>query len=134
MLLLHAHACARTHAHTHTHTHTHTQNETYVFTVIASDNGKPESFNSTAEVTLVVFSPDNHFNPVLNQTIYEATVDENDGDPGPQEQVVVYFSVSDEDLVGPASQIGEIELIGVDAVYFTVEQIGTTNSGVVKTK
>lgn len=110
------------------------QNETYTFTVIAFDNGKPENFNSTATVILSIFSPDNHFNPVLNQSNYVVFVDENDEDGAPMEQVLLHFTVADEDEVGsPASEIGEAELIGVDAVYFTVELTGP-NSGIIKTK
>ena len=47
------------------------QNITYVFSVVATDNGSPETRNASEEVTIVIFSPDNHFNPVLNQEEYE---------------------------------------------------------------
>ena len=47
------------------------QNITYTFTVVATDNGSPETRNASAEVTIVVFSPDNHFNPVLDEEEYE---------------------------------------------------------------
>ncbi len=105
-----------------------------MFTVVAMDNGYPESNNATVMVTIEVFTPDNHFNPVLNQTTYEASVDENDQDSTPGEQVVLYFSATDEDRTGsPANRLREAELIGVDAIYFTVELTGS-NSGVVKTK
>lgn len=47
------------------------QNITYTFTVVATDNGSPETKNTSAEVTIVVFSPDNHFNPILDEEEYE---------------------------------------------------------------
>ena len=39
--------------------------------VVATDNGRPETKNATEEVTIVVLSPDNHFNPVLDREDYE---------------------------------------------------------------
>ena len=39
--------------------------------MIATDNGQPESKNVTANVMVVVFPPDNHFNPVLDESEYE---------------------------------------------------------------
>ena len=105
------------------------QNTTYTFTVVATDNGRPETRNNTADVTIVVFSPDNHFNPTLDQTSYTGQVTEND----PAPVTVVRFTVTDEDRVGPASEISSLTLQGSDARFFVAVQTGT-NSGEIRTK
>lgn len=105
------------------------QNTTYTITVVATDNGRPETHNNTAVVTIVVFSPDNHFNPVLDRTSYTGRVDEND----PAPVTVVQFTVTDEDQVGPASEISSLTLQGSDAQFFEAVQTGP-NSGEIRTK
>lgn len=47
---------------------------TYTFMVVATDNGLPETKNATEEVTIIIFSPDNHFNPVLDEEDYTVGV------------------------------------------------------------
>lgn len=105
------------------------QNTTYTFTVVATDNGQPETHNSTVEVTIIVFSPDNHFNPVLNQTSYVGSVPEND----PAPVTVVWFTITDEDEVGPASEIGSLTLQGSDAQFFEALKTGPY-SGEIRTR
>ena len=104
------------------------QNTTYTFTVVATDNGQPETRNSTVEVVIIVFSPDNHFNPVLTQASYVGSVREND----PAPVTVVSFTVTDEDEVGPASEIGSVTLQGSDAQFFEALKTGP-NSGEIRT-
>ena len=105
------------------------QNTTYTFTVVATDNGQPETRNSTVDVTIVVFSPDNHFNPVLNQTSYMGSVPEN----APAPVTVVWFTITDEDEVGPASEIGSLTLQGSDAQFFEALRTGPY-SGEIRTR
>lgn len=73
-------------------------------------------------------SPDNFYNPILNQTSYTGAVDENSL-PG---IVVVWFTVFDSDE-GPASQIGQLHFIGSDTQYFVAEITGP-NTGLIRTK
>ena len=49
------------------------------------------------------------------------------------EDVVVSFSITDGDRSILASQIGEVQLIGVDSNFFTAEITGTT-TGKILTK
>ena len=106
------------------------QNMTYTLTVIATDNGQPDHFNTTAQVTVVVFSPDNHFNPELDQSSYDATVVEGNA----TEQVVVMFTVTDLDRIGPASELSAVELLGDGRELFNAEIIPGTNTGRVTTR
>lgn len=96
--------------------------------MVATDNGQPETRNSTVEVMIVVFSPDNHFNPVFTRTSYVGSVPEND----PAPVTVVRFTVTDEDEVGPASEIGSVTLQGSDARFFEAVKTGP-NSGEIRT-
>ena len=105
----------------------HIQN--YTITAVATDNGMPEPLNTTVDVTIAVVSPDNFYNPILNQTSYAATVNENQL-PG---DVIVWFTVFDSDQQGPASRIGQLFLIGSDAQFFVAEITGT-NRGQIRTK
>ena len=104
-----------------------TQN--YTIIIVATDNGMPEPLNTTADVTIAVVSPDNFHNPVLNQTSYSATVNEN----RPPGDVIVEFTVFDSDQTGPASQIGQLYLISSDAQFFRAEITGP-NTGRIITK
>jgi len=107
---------------------THTvQNIT--FTVAAEDNGHPETFVATAEVTITVVSPDNFFNPELDQMNYVATLDENE----PSNTTVLRFTVTDDDTVGPASEIGVATITGIGSELFTVVKTGP-NSGEIRSK
>ena len=89
----------------------------------------PEPLNATADVTITVVSPDNFYNPILNQSRYAVTINENQL-PG---DVIVWFTVFDSDQVGPASEIGQLFLIGSDAQFFIAEITGT-NTGQIRTK
>ncbi len=100
-----------------------------MITVVATDNGMPEPLNATVDVTITVVSPDNFYNPILNQTRYTATLNENQL-PG---NVIVWFTVFDSDQDGPASEIGQLFLIGSDAQFFIAEITGT-NTGQIRTK
>ena len=103
--------------------------QSYIITVVATDNGRPEPFNASVEVTITVESPDNFYTPILNQTSYTATVSEN----RPPGDVVVSFTVDDSDEEGPASQIGQLFLIGSDAQFFVAEITGP-HTGQIRTK
>ena len=105
------------------------QSRSYVVTVVATDNGMPEPFNTTVDVVVTVVMPDNHFNPVLNQTSYTATVDEN----RPPGDVIISFTVEDNDEPGPAAEIGQLVFLGGDAQFFVAEITGP-NSGQIRTK
>ena len=98
-------------------------------TVVATDNGMPEPFNATVNVIVTVVSPDNFFNPVLNQTVYTATVDENRA-PG---EVIISFTVDDDDEPGPAAEIGQLLFFGSDTQFFVAEITGP-NTGQIRTK
>ena len=103
--------------------------QNFTFTVTAMDNGKPEPFTGSAEVTIMVFSRENDFNPVLDQERYVATVNENE----PNGTSVLTFNVFDSDPIGPSSEIGEITLFGTDAQFFAVRKTDS-NSGEIVTK
>lgn len=96
--------------------------------MVATDNGRPENFNSTATVIIFVFSPDNFFSPVFEEASYSGIVDENTT-AGFE---IINFTVTDGDLVGPAAEIGRIILTGNDAQFFEHEITGAT-SGVIRT-
>ena len=101
----------------------------YTIKVVAMDNGMPESLDAAVDVTITVVSPDNFYNPILNQTRYTATVDENRL-PGDD---IVWFTVFDSDQQGPASEIGRLFLIGSDAQFF-IANITGTDTGLIRTK
>ena len=103
--------------------------QVYAITVVATDNGMPEPLNATVDVMITVVSPDNFYNPILNQTRYSATVNENQL-PG---DIIVSFLVFDSDQQGPASRIGQLFLIGSDAQFFIAEITGD-NTGQIRTK
>ena len=90
--------------------------------MVATDNGVPENRNGTALVTVTVFSADNFFSPVLDQTSYEAEIAEGSG-PG---TVVFQFQIEDGDRVGPAAELGNVFLIGGDAEFFNFSITGPT--------
>ncbi len=96
--------------------------------MVATDNGRPENFNATATVTIFVFSPDNFFSPVFEEPSYSGVVDEDTA----ASFTVIYFMVTDGDLLGPAAEIGRIILTGNDAQFFEAEITGAT-SGVIRT-
>ena len=93
------------------------------------DNGQPEPFTSTAEVIITVFSPDNFFNPQLDQVAYSAIIDENESTGS----LVLRFNVSDSDLFGTASEIGVATILGLDAQFFNVTVTGP-NTGEIRSK
>ncbi len=100
-----------------------------VFTVVATDNGQPEPFNATAQVTIMVFSPENFFDPVLDQTAYNVTLDENRA----AGSVVLAFTVTDADRSGPAAEVGTATILGSDAQFFSVN-VTSPNSGIITSK
>ena len=65
---------------------------------------------------------------MLDRVAYTGSVEEN----AATNFTVVSFTVSDGDLIGPASQIGMAQLIGTDAALFNVFVTGP-NSGVIVT-
>ena len=81
--------------------------------------------NSTAEVTIMLFSPDNFFNPELNERAYIATLDENSA----AGSTVLIFSVTDADL-GPASELGSATILGSDAEFFRVN-VTSSDTGII---
>lgn len=89
----------------------------------------PEPLNDTATVTVTVVSPDNFYNPRLDQDSYTATVNENSL-PG---DVVISFTVDDDDEPGPAAEIGELLFIGSDTQFFIAEITGP-HTGQIRTK
>ena len=99
------------------------------FNVTATDNGFPQAMSTSVPVTLSVFSPDNHFSPMLDQTTYTGSVNENI-DPG---FIVLNFTVTDADPVPRASEIGELVLFGDDSVSFSAQQTGP-HTGVILTR
>ena len=99
------------------------------FNVTATDNGFPQAMNSSVRVTLSVFSPDNHFSPMLDQTTYKGSVDENTA----SEAIVLNFTVLDADPVQRASEIGNLVLFGDDSTYFSAQKTGP-HTGVLLTK
>ena len=85
--------------------------------------------STPVNVTITVIKPNNFFNPILNQTVYRASIEE-----GNQIGAVLFgFSVTDADAPGPASQVKSATLFGGDAQYFSVNLTGS-NSGVVIAK
>ena len=104
------------------------QNATYTITVVATDNGQPKNFNSTTSLVIIVFPPDNFFSPVLDETTYQGTVDENTASG----VVVVSFTMTDGDQFGPASELNRVILSGSDNSFFEAEITGT-NTGVIRT-
>ena len=84
------------------------------FSVTATDNGSPQTMNSSILVMLTVFSPDNHFNPQLDRPSYTASLDENTSSG----TLVLNFSVTDDDPVQQAAEIGNLFLVGGDSIYF----------------
>lgn len=98
-------------------------------TVIATDNGQPETKNSTAMVTITIFPPDNHFNPVLDKQSYTGYLDEN----SPPGTSILTITATDADLVGPASTIEQFILEGINSQYFYVENLGN-NTAILRSK
>ena len=96
--------------------------------MVATDNGKPENFNTTTTLTVSVFSPDNFFSPVLDRDNYDVTVNENT----PAGEIAFRFTMTDGDQVGPAAQLNRVILTGSDTEFFKAEITGP-NSGVVRT-
>jgi len=78
--------------------------------------------------TVMVVSPDNFFNPVLDQDVYNISFPEN----SPILSSVLNFTVTDMDSTGPASEIGEATLFGADGL-FAVSVTGP-NSGEISNK
>jgi hypothetical protein len=99
-----------------------------VFTVTAIDNGIPFPLNGTAIVNITVTPQDNFVTPILDQTDYIATLDEN----SPVGSPVLQFTITDTDI-GSASEIGQIIILGDDSQFFTTEQTGP-KSGVIRSK
>ena len=95
---------------------------------MVTDNGVPSPRNGTAIVNITVSPQDNFVTPVLDQSTYAATVREGSGIGTP----VLQFTVTDSDN-GPASEIGEIIILGVDAQFFTAERTGP-QSGEIRSK
>lgn len=104
------------------------QNASYTITVVATDNGQPENFNSSTTLTILVFPPDNFFSPVLDETLYEVSVEEN----SPVGTDVAVFSVVDGDQIGPAAEISTVILSGADSDLFEATITGP-NTGVIRT-
>lgn len=77
----------------------------------------------------MIVSPDNFFRPELDQSNYMVRLDENE----PTGSVVLMFTMSDADRFGPASQIGQIFILGSDAQFFNASATGL-NSGVILSK
>ena len=100
----------------------------FTITVVATDSGRPEPFNSTAVVTIISNPPDNFFSPELDQDSYTASLRENSA----AGTVVLDFTVTDGDE-GPASEIGTATIFGADAAFFTVMVTGP-NSGQIRSK
>lgn len=90
------------------------------FNVTATDNGSPQTMSTSVPVTLTVSSPDNHFSPMLDQTAYAVSVDENTQPP----TIILNFTVTDADPVQRASEIGNLVLFGGDSIYFNAEKTG----------
>lgn len=99
------------------------------FTIVATDNGEPDPFSSMVAGTVMVVSPDNFFNPVLNQPVYNVTLMEN----APINSSVLNFTMTDMDAPGLAAEIGMATIFGPDANFFTVTVTGP-NSGEITTK
>lgn len=95
---------------------------------MATDNGQPRPFFNTATVNISISPPDNFFTPELDETSYTSTLPE-DSITG---TLVLQFTVSDPD-VGPASEIGRVIILGVDAQFFTARSTGP-QSGEITTK
>lgn len=102
------------------------QNITYTLVVVATDSGKPMPFSTSTNVTILVIQPNNFFNPELNQRAYTRSIEKGNA----VGTVVLAFSVSDTDVLGPASQVTSVILFGADAKYFTAN-LTSTNAGVV---
>ena len=96
---------------------------------MATDNGMPDPYSSMATGTVMVVSPDNFFNPVLNEGVYNVTLMEN----APIGSSVLNFTMTDMDTPGPSSEIGMATIFGNDEAFFTVIVTGP-NSGEITTK
>lgn len=99
------------------------------FNVTATDNGFPQAMSTSVQVSLSVFSPDNHFSPMLDQATYKGSVNENI-EP---EAIVLNFTVIDADPVPRASEIGKLVLFGDDSAYFSAQKTGP-HTGVLLTR
>ena len=105
------------------------QNLTYSFTVLATDSGAPESLQGSAQVIITVFSPDNFFPPELDSAQYTGSVAEGISAGA----TVVSFTVTDNDLQGPASEAAGVFLFGADGELFEAVLTGV-KKGVIRTK
>ncbi len=76
----------------------------------------------------MVVSPDNFFNPVLNEAVYNVSIPEN----SVSGSSVLNFTMTDMDTPGPSSQIGRVTIFGTDTVSFTATVTGP-NSGEITT-
>ena len=101
----------------------------YTLTIVATDNGLPENMNTTATLTITVIPPDNFYNPVLDQQLYTATIEEN-SDIGTSILTIV---ATDDDSPGPASKIEKFVLLGDDAHLFYIENL-MNNTGILRSK
>lgn len=72
--------------------------------------------NSTASVNITVNSPDNHFNPQLDQLTYTGNLDEN----SVTGTTILTFSATDADVMGPASDVN-FYLGGTNSNFFYIE-------------
>lgn len=104
------------------------QGDKYTFQVIAADNGSPFTNNSTATVNIIVFSPDNNYEPVLDQGSYTGSILENT----PAGAILITINVTDKDKPGSDNIIGNFSLTGNDAAYFYIEKFG--DYGILRTK
>ena len=101
----------------------------YSLTVVATDNGLPENKNTTATLTIIVFPPDNFYNPVLDQQEYTGTIDENSNIGAS----ILTIVATDDDSPGPASRIKTFVLLGDDAHLFYIENL-MNNTGILRSK
>ena len=90
--------------------------------MVATDNGSPEPFSTSAEVVVMLFPSNNNFNPVLNQRSYDVSLDEN----SPSGSVVLTFNITDADRSGPAAELGRAIILNDDAQFFNVTITSTT--------
>lgn len=80
-------------------------------------------------MTISTFPPENFFNPVLGQTRYTGTVDEN----SPPGTYVLTFTATDGDTMGPASML-TFYIEGANSGDFTVQNFDDNNTAILRTK
>ena len=105
------------------------QYDTYILIVSAEDNGKPNTSSTLATVVIGVFSDTNFYAPNLTKMAYSASIDEE----LPVDAPILSITATDADLIGPAAQVSEFVLSGVDAAFFWVENLGN-NTGILRAK